>query len=153
MKIIIGDEISFTSNMNLIDTGIHIECNGQCFPSEGWTDFTFPILEEWKNNLINAKNADNFTFKLYFHDGPFWLEVYKHENMELKIECINGKFKKRTELTTSCGYYDLIRELYNAFKSFSKILYRNDMYEGRFYSVYQQTLLSIGELKKIINKG
>ena len=150
IEIVIEDDIYITKNKNVVDTKIHIEENGRCFPSDGWTDFTFPILEWWKNNLISARYADNHSFQLPFCDGPFWLEVQKNENMELKIECVNDRTKRRTELTTYCGYYEFLQELYNAFKTFSKILYKNNMHEGDFSSIYRQTMLSVNELKEIL---
>ncbi|MBS4983156.1 MAG: hypothetical protein ACLTC4_09895 [Hungatella hathewayi] len=150
IKIIIEDNVYVTKNTNIVDTKIHIEENGYCFPSKGWTDFTFPVLEWWKNDLINARYMNNHLFRLPFHDGPFWLEVFKGENMELKIDCINDRSTRKTELTIQCGYYEFLQELYNAFKTFVKILYKNNMHEGEFHSVYQQTILSINELKEIL---
>ncbi|MDL2302523.1 hypothetical protein LJC58_09235 [Lachnospiraceae bacterium OttesenSCG-928-D06] len=150
LEIVIEDDIFVTSNMHIVDTKIHLEYNGYYFPSDSWTDFTFPILEWWKNNLINARYADNYSFRLPFHDGPFWLEVFKDGNMELKIECVNDRSVRKTELTVYCGYYEFLQELYNAFKTFGKILYRNNMHEGDFHSVYKQTMSSIKELKEIL---
>lgn len=150
IKIVIDDDVFVTKNTNIVDTKLHIEAHGCCFPSEGWTDFTFPVLEWWKNNLISARYANSYLFQLPFHDGPFWLEVFKDENMELIIECINNRSAKKIEFTVYCGYYEFLQELYNAFKKFGKILYENNMHEGDFSSVYQQTMLSINELKEII---
>lgn len=152
MKIIIEDDIFVTSNTHLVDTKIHLENDGHCFPSATWTDFTFPILEEWKYNLFAAKYSDNISFNLYFHDGSYWLEVYKNENMELEIKWINDRSIKEIELTTYCTYYEFMQELYNALKTFAKILYKNNMNQGDFSSVYEQTLVSINELKVILKQ-
>lgn len=151
IEIVIEDDVFITENKSIVDTKIHIKENGHCFPSEGWTDFTFPVLEWWKNNLISARYVNNHSFRLPFHDGPFWMEVFKGENMELKIECINDRSKRKTELTVYCGYYEFLQELYNAFKTFGKILYKNNMHEGDFHSVYEQTISSVKELKKFIS--
>lgn len=150
IAIVIEDDLYVTKNLNVVDTKIHIEEDGNCFPSEEWTDFTFPVLEWWKNNLISARYINNQSIQLPFHDGPFWLEVFKDENMELKIECINDKSIRKTELVIYCGYYELLQELYKAFKTFGKILYKNNMHEGDFQSVYRQTMSSINELKEIL---
>ena len=78
------------------------------------------------------------------------MEVHKNENMELKIKCINDRTIRKIELTTYYGYYEFLQELYNAFKTFSKILYKNNMHEGDFSSIYRQTMLSVNELKEIL---
>lgn len=101
--------------------------------------------------MISARYASNYSFQLLFYDGPFWLDIFKNESMELKIECINGRLGRKIEFTFYCEYYELLKELYNAFKTFGKILYKNKMYLGNFHSVYQQTILSINELKEILN--
>lgn len=150
LEIIIEDDIFVTSNIYIVDTKIHMEYDGYCFPSAIWTDFTFPILEEWKNTLFKAKYSENFSFNLYFHDGPFWLEVFKNDSMNLKIDFINDRMIKKSELTIYCGYYELMDEIYKALKTFAKILYKNKMHKGNFLSVYNQTMLSINELKEIL---
>lgn len=150
IEIIIEDDVYVTNNTSVVDTKMYIKENEHYFPSEGWTDFTFPVLEWWKNSLISARYTNNHSFQLPFHEGPFWLEVFKGEDMELKIECINNRVITKTELTVYCGYYEFLQELYNAFKLFGKILYKNNMHEGEFHSVYQQTMSSINELKEIL---
>lgn len=98
LEIVIEDNIFVTSTNSIIDTSFYIRYNNLCFPNNKWTDFTFPILEEWKCNLIRVKELKNVNFKLFFHDGPFWLEVLKNDKMELKIECINDRSIKKQSL-------------------------------------------------------
>lgn len=85
----------------------------------------------------------------FFHDGPFWLKIYKNME-ELEIKCINDRTIEKMEFTFYCDYYVLLNAVYRAMKKFLKILYKNDMNLGEFASVYQQTLLSINELKVIL---
>ena len=148
MEIVIEDDIFVAENTNVIDTKIHIKHNDYCFPNDTWSDFAFPILEEWKNNLLKIKQSNNISVKLFFHDGPFWLEVYKSDNMELKVDCINDRTAKKADLTICCGYYEFLHAIFNAMKTFTKVLYRNNLHEGSFESVYQQTIQSVNELKK-----
>lgn len=151
MEIVVEDDIFLTDNLSAVDTKIHIMHNDYCFPSGTWTDFTFPILEEWKNNLIKVKNSSNTLVTLYFHDGAFWLEVYKYD-MELKVDCINDRTTKKIDLTFCCGYYEFLQAIFNAMKTFSKILYRNNLHEGDFASAYKQTILSVNEIKRELAK-
>lgn len=152
LEIIIEDDVFLTEDSDIVDTKIHIEYDNIYFPSSTWTDFTFPLLEHWKNNLISARHSDKFSFKLYFLDGSFWLDVYKDEKMGLKIEGINDKGRRKIEFTVYCLYFELLQELYKAFKTFAKVLYNNNLQEGSFSSVYKQTMLSISEIKEILKQ-
>ncbi len=152
LSIVIEDNVFVTSNKNLISTKLYIRYNDRVFPNDKWTDFTFPILEEWKNNLVGIRNSSNITTSLYFHDGPFWLEVEKDKNRKLKIECICDRTIRKSELTIYCEYDEFLKCIYSALKAFLKVLYNNEMQEGEFSSIYRQTALSIKEMKKILKQ-
>lgn len=153
LEIVIEDDIYITENTSIVDTKIHINYNDYCFPSVTWTDFTFPVLEWWKNTLISVKNADDISFTLPFHDGPFWLQTYKNKTFDLRINFMNGRgIKDIIELTVYCKYYEFLNEVYKAMKKFAKILYKNNLHKGDFSSVYKQTLLSIVELKEFLKE-
>lgn len=151
LEICLENDVFVTDNTNIVDTKIYIEFNDHCFPCNTWTDFTFPILEEWKINLVQAKSRCDTSFQLYFHDGPFMMKVHKDNAMMLTVDCIRDANK--IEFTFDCGYYDFLRALYDAMKHFAKILFNNNMNVGVFSSVYRQTLLSIDELKKMMYSG
>lgn len=88
LEIVVDDNVFITSNTNVVNTGFYICLNGKLFPNEKWTDFTFPILEEWKNNLLQCQAQKKVHVKLYFHDGPYRMDVYKNDEMKLEIKCI-----------------------------------------------------------------
>ena len=98
MEIVVKDNVFVTNNIHVVDTGLYIQYEDVYFPSAKWTDFTFPILEEWKYNLLKMENQHNVNSLLYFHDGPFWLKIYKNSEMELKIKGINGRDGEKLEL-------------------------------------------------------
>lgn len=150
IEIVVENDVFTTSNTDIVDTKIYIKYDEYYFPSQTWSDFTFPVLEEWKENLIKIRNSEDVITKLYFHDGAFWLEVYKDKYMQLKIEGKSGGDKNKSDITLYCGYYEFINSLRNAMKSFLKVLDINNMHEGDFASIYQQTLLSIKELKQVL---
>lgn len=152
ISIVIEDSIFVTTNRNLISTTFYIRYNDRVFPNDRWTDFTFPILEEWKNNLVSIRNSNNIKTRLYFHDGPFWLEVEKDKNGKLRTECICDRTVRKSELTIYCEYDEFLECIYSAMKAFLKVLYKNEMQEGEFSSIYRQTVLSIKELKKILKQ-
>lgn len=150
LEIIVEDDVYLTKNKHVVDTIIYIKYNDMCFPSNTWTDLTFPILEEWKNNLLKVRNACDISFEFFFHEGSFLLKIYKGQNMDLMVDFVNNRVQKKTELTLHCGYYELLSAIYNALKSFAKILYNNNLHTGDFSSIYQQTILSINEIKVIL---
>lgn len=150
MKIVIEDDVFVTESASTVSTKMYISDNGNSFPNEKWTDFAFPVLEWWKNSTLSMEHSDNHVVVLPFEDGPFRLKVHKDEKMLLKIECINDRNVAKVELTIYCGYYEFLYALYNAFKTFGKVLYNNGMHRGAFSSVYQQTLLSIETLKTVL---
>lgn len=150
LEIIVEDDIYLTKNKHIVDTVLYIKFNDMRFPNNTWTDFTFPILEEWKTNLLNVRNACNISFEFFFHDGPFSLKIFKGQNMDLKIDFMNNRREKNTDFTLYCGYYELLSAIYSALKTFAKILYNNNLHTGDFSSVYQQTALSINEIKVIL---
>lgn len=151
-RIVIEDNIFVTSYTSTVDTTFFIVYKNKAFPFEQWTDFTFPILEEWKCDMLNYKESSNAKFTLYFHDGPFWLEVFKDDKMELKIDCVNDRYKRRIEETIYCNYYDFLKIIYKSLKTFIKILYKNGMNVGAFSSVYEQLVLSQKELRAILKE-
>lgn len=71
LEIVIEDNVFVTTNKSIVDTRFYISCNDICFPSNKWTDFTFPILEEWKYNLIKVEKIDNVSFTLFFMMSHF----------------------------------------------------------------------------------
>ena len=143
LKIVIEDDINMEDSSDIIDCPLYIECEELSFPCKGWIDFAYPILEEWKYNLVKAKNSYEDRFMLYFHEGSYWMEIYKKDT-ELKI---NFVMDKHTVKEYVCDYYDLINELYTAYKTFAKILYKNEKYQSRISGAYRQTMQSIKELK------
>ena len=75
------------------------------------------------------------------------MEIYKKDT-ELKINFVMDKQALKEYV---CDYYDLINELYVAFKTFAKILYKNEKYQTRISGAYHQVMQSIKELKTLLN--
>ena len=147
LRIVIGDDINMEDSSDIIDCPLYIECEELVFPCEGWIDFTYPVLEEWKYNLLSTRNSHEDRFMLYFHEGSYWMEIRKMD-MELKISFVKDK---QTVKEYVCDYYDLIDELYMAYKTFAKILYKNEKYQSRISGAYSQIMQSITELKTLLN--
>jgi hypothetical protein len=150
IRICVEDDIFVSSSTNQVDTILYFESNGRCFPSSSWTDFPNFILGTWSYSVIANRYSENTTFKLYFEDGPYRLDVFKDPNMNLKISCINFRYRELCEFIAECSYNEFVIELYRAAKSFNYILYKNGLSKGEFESDYNQTICIMRDLKKII---
>lgn len=152
VSIVIDNDVFVTSYTENISTAFHIEIDGKAFPNDTWTDFSYPALELWKNELIKHESISNVSFTLYFFDGPFHLEVFKDSHMSLKIDCIDQRGSDTVVFTAKIGYYDFLQQVYTAMKVLSKIIYDNSLHEKGFTSNYNKTLSSITEVKTVLNK-
>ena len=145
-KIIVEDDIHMEESSDIIDSPFYIQCEEFIFPCNKWIDFTYPVLEEWKWNLIKCKEISRSKFILYFHEGSYWLEICKTaDNMY-----INFMDNKSSVKYYECDYISLVESLYVAYKDFAKILYKNDVYGARVQGIYNQIVSSIKELKILI---
>ena len=132
-------------------TTIYICYQDKCFPDSKWNDFTNVILNTWLYNLLQVRHLGNHKFSLYFMDGPFRLDIFKDENMKLTIECVNARgVIEISEYTFVCDYVEILEALYDAFKSFAYMLSSKDAMIDKFESVFQQTIISMAELKEVI---
>ena len=146
------DIYTFASPSDLfIDTKFYIDYQGKSFPSNQWTDFTNPILNMWKYNLLEARYSNNVKFSLYFMDGPYRLDVFKDDKMQLTIEAVNSRGSNEvSEFKVQCSYYDFLKSFYEAIKKFNYMLYSKGMNKGKFEDVYNQNIKTMQELKAII---
>jgi len=149
INIIIDDDIATSSITDNISTTFYIDYLGKCFPDNQWSDLTFPVLNMWAVKLMGNISSSNSKFRLYFMDGPFWLDVTKN-GQNLMIECVNGRSERLVEYVIECSCFDFLNSLYDATKKLSYILYFNGMHIGAFESVYNQTLSDIKHLKALI---
>ena len=155
LKIIVRYEEKYflPNNHNEVFTELYLSAGDICFPNVGWSDFTDTVLQWWANELINIRHTINHSTKLYFKDGPFWLEVFKDDKMELRINCINSRGNKDiVELTVECGYVEFLQVLLDAIKEFMYILHFSypDKKVEKFYQPHFTKLSS--QLKDIITE-
>ena len=55
VEVCIKDNV-FTSNVtSIICTDIYIACNGICFPSNDWNDFTDNLLRTWAHVMLEKR--------------------------------------------------------------------------------------------------
>ncbi|MDR1565541.1 MAG: hypothetical protein LBS74_11345 [Oscillospiraceae bacterium] len=100
----------FSFSESNIDTIFYVDIEGQCFPDEQWTDFIVPVLEMWINNLSTNYNASKAGFKLYFMDGPYYIECQK-ENSQLKMKFIEDRSKRRVVIEDEVDFFQFTEQL------------------------------------------
>ena len=151
-NIIVDKKISTSNYSNNIMTECYIEYQEKCFPDKQWTDFTEAVTTSWIILLLKYRCKCNVSFSMYFMDGPFRLDVYKNNKMELTINCINFRGTEEiSELSFTCKYIDMISALYDATKSFNFILKSEGLHIGRFKPTYDQTFLTMKNIEEITN--
>ena len=123
--LVIQDENLFLQDSHdEVFTEFYLSVGDVCFPHIGWTDFTETVLQWWATEIINMRFAINHSTRLYFMDGPYWLDVFKDDKMELKIGCISFRGKKDVaELTVACSYVEFLQALLKAIEQFMDILH------------------------------
>jgi hypothetical protein len=100
---------------NNVFTEFYLRFDNSCFPCVGWTDFPCIVLQWWANELLKMRYLEKYTAKLYFMDGPFRLELFKDEKMNLDVYGVNSRGKNEIkELIVKCNYYDFLQALLHA---------------------------------------
>ena len=91
---------------------IHIESEEQSFPDNSWTDFAFPIIYQWAENLIKNINLPNSSYTLYFMDGPYCLNIKQQRN---KLKLVGVNFNKQgSQFEMVCYYHEFLAEILKA---------------------------------------
>lgn len=117
LKIIIPDEESTDVSLfgSCIDTGIYVQTDSfYCFPDETWTDMTERVLYTWAENMMSHLHSDRARFKLYFFDGPYYLEV-EQEGESISIQGANFRDEpNKTEFSINWTKKGFVKELMKA---------------------------------------
>jgi len=148
--ICLKDDIFVTDYPHIVSTTLYLKYEEKYFPDKQWTDFTHPVLNTWAGILLENKGLSNVKFELFFQDGPYKLEVVKNQFMQLTIDCINARKERTCECTIKCSYAEFLSALYEAIKSFNHILFNNGMNKGKFKPVFNQSIISMRELRNAI---
>ena len=165
MKIIVDGEVKYSDwalkNGKIIKkqtsadicTEIYLEHNGVYFPHYKWTDLTDSVIGMWMHHLSVNVDVKDVNFTMYFMDGSYRLDIFKDNNMHMTVNCVSSNTREENvDLTFQCDYIEFLQALYEANKSLNYLLYKNDLVDGRFKSVYNQTIITKNELKQLIKK-
>ena len=151
IEIILEEDVFTTDYPHIVDTTFYIHAQGKAFPHELWTDFTYPVLDIWANTLLDNKDRGEVAYSLFFMDGPYRLDVVKGKDMNLLIQCVSSRKEEKTELTIECDYSDFLMIVYQAIRKFGKVMFNNNMHQGKFETVYRQVISNGKKVKAVID--
>ena len=110
----------------IVDTPFCVILNGEFFPDNAWTDYSFPVLCMWAESVLRNLDKEKTNYALYFMDGPYRIEVRQCRE-ELILEGINSRATDRVEYTARTTFQTLLNELLDAFRVLNKILIDNNV--------------------------
>ena len=93
-----------------------VMCNACSFPAETWWDFPVSVLHMWSDNIISNLHKKKYTIKLFFMDGPYYIQIKKTIIDNVTIQCYDTHKKKRLICEEVITYKDFIEKIINAIK-------------------------------------
>ena len=118
-------DIFITDDSSLIDSPIYLQIDSFCFPDAQWTDFPYPVLCEWAEDLLRNRGAKQARYELYFHDGPYRLDIVQtNDAISLRAVCFRDGEKTLCSANTTCTA--LLTELADAMKT---IIFENEVFD------------------------
>jgi len=126
-RIAIADNDIFIDNSlsAIIDTPFYVQINNFCFPDCLWTDFSYPVICVWAENLLRNRGRINTHYTLPFMDGPYWIDVTQNGN-NLLLKGINERKDKKIEFISSCTVASVLHELLRAINKSERIVLDNE---------------------------
>ena len=129
ISIVLPDnDIFITDDSNLIDSPFYIQIGSFCFPDAQWIDFPYPVLCEWAEDLLRNRGAEQARYELYFHDGPYRLDIVQtNDAVSLRAVCFRDGEKTLCSANTTCTA--LLTELADAMKTLKTIIFENEVFD------------------------
>lgn len=140
-EIVVGSDFQFDKIGDIYTCTFYCHNDEISFPDDEWTDFALHVLDGWLNELPMISTQKEANFRLWFEDGPFWIECTKCEQqlmlkfmtpkpvscipvIEIEYEVFRDKImaalrKLRTNLYLA-GYVDHATEVGQVIKKYEK---------------------------------
>ena len=131
----IGDEIT-PSDGELLSQ-FWVAGDDFAFPSADWSEFVYPLLCTWSDELLNHQNSPSARYTLYYWTGPYRIEIGQdgHKQLELKFTK-DGKCRH----TATLSYENFAEMLYAALRRTRALLYENQLTETAEYQFALQKI-------------
>lgn len=115
IEVKIGKDYQYSNlSKNITSTFFVVINGGNMFPDDSWFDFPVTVISWWCAELINASDKSNANFKLYFMDGPYYIncrKIFENVNMEF-ID--NQKNEDKIILNKTLTFRKLMDEIYSS---------------------------------------
>ena len=101
-----------------VDSVVFFRTDKGAFPDPYWTDFTYPILSDWSENILRMHAEKKSKCELYFMDGPFLLEIKRKGSFySVEGKSTLQKYKKyfQDSLKGNWKIYDSIKDFEDSF--------------------------------------
>lgn len=126
MKIQLKNDVEYSKYANTLSTTFYVEHDGYVFPDRLWTDFTYPVLQDWGNTLLKHMDQPIASFELMFMDGPYTLYRTK-QAQKLEIKCVRFDTHD-TEYTFSCEAAEMLQAVCGALTELINIVQNDKQY-------------------------
>ena len=80
-EIVVGSDFQFSTISGNYTCTFYCRNDEISFPDDEWTDFALHVLDGWLNELQMISTQKEANFRLWFEDGPFWIECTKCEQL------------------------------------------------------------------------
>lgn len=147
MKITVSDQqpFLFTLDGKRISTSFCIVHNDTFFPDVEWTDLTDVIISSWLQEL-SYQYKPGSSFKLFFYDGPYRLDVQVLPENMLHVRCICFRHTDRCEMEFECSLLHFICELRSACSNiYLKLSENTSQYKHEWIEWTRTILLEINK--------
>jgi len=115
----------YTEYSVIVDTTFYVQYGEECFPYEGWNDSVNHILPMWAEALLANRRGKEASYRLYFMDGPYRIDVRQTDG-RLLLQGIEDGSKQRIVFSCTCTQAEVLREVLKAFQRLEKIIYLHD---------------------------
>lgn len=112
LQLILKDDFIYYDTSKNICSTFYVKANDTAFPDDKWYDLPISVFTIWNENIIKYNNKKRCEFKLFFMDGPFYIECQKEGNNVL-MRFINNKISPIEKYTFETTFSDLKNSVYN----------------------------------------
>jgi hypothetical protein len=133
VKICCLNDFDFQNIEHDLGATIYISIDGKAFPNKDWFDLPISIFCMWTSCIIRNYKSDISKFKLFFMDGPYYIDCSKSCNM-LHMKFIESRKRKTTVYEQNVIFNNFVSEIIN--ESIKMI----NTAEGKIGSNYLQEL-------------
>ena len=142
-KIVFVDDFYYADDT--VDTIFYLSFNDVFFPSNQWTDFAIIVLNWWISAIIENYKKKNAKFKLFFMDGPYYVECLKHGSV-VHLSFIEEKKLKQTICEGDVEIEVLVAELISVSSEIIQAIKKHDFGELRDFNNLEKALAKLKSL-------